>query len=175
MNGFRLSSTLEDERILIRPLSIEDFDELYKCAADKMIWQGHPAKNRYKKAEFTAWFEDAIACQSTVIFEDKQTNELMGASRYYVEENSTQDISIGYTFLARKYWGGATNAAIKKLMLHHAFKYFDQVWFHIAPSNIRSQRAIEKVGAVYSHQGISHLSGQAEPWLFYKISKHQNT
>lgn len=57
-------------------------------------------------------------------------------------------VEIGWTFLARAYWGGRYNGEMKRLMLRHAFAAVSRVIFVIGAGNIRSQRAIEKIGAV---------------------------
>ena len=54
---------------------------------------------------------------------------------------------IGYTFLARSHWGGTANAQMKRLMLHHAFTDVPAVLFTVAERNLRSRRAVEKLGA----------------------------
>ena len=59
-------------------------------------------------------------------------------------------VEIGWTFLARAYWGGRYNGEMKRLMLEHAFRSVDRVIFIIGPENRRSQRAVEKIGAVRS-------------------------
>lgn len=45
------------------------------------------------------------------------------------------------------------------------------VWFHIAPTNIRSQKATQKIGGVFSHKKNANISGKYVPWMFYKIEK----
>ena len=42
----------------------------------------------------------------------------------------------------------ANNGEMKRLMLTHAFRFVDRVLFRVGPKNIRSQRALEKIGAV---------------------------
>ena len=56
-------------------------------------------------------------------------------------------MAVGFTFLSRLHWGGKVNAEIKDLMLAHAFKWAKRVWFHVGIDNIRSQKAMEKIGA----------------------------
>jgi RimJ/RimL family protein N-acetyltransferase len=58
----------------------------------------------------------------------------------------TTAIEIGYSYLARAYWGGIYNSAVKTLMLNHAFNTFDTVIFYIAKQNMRSRKAVEKIG-----------------------------
>jgi RimJ/RimL family protein N-acetyltransferase len=172
ISTFDFQPVLNGGDISIRPLIDNDFDELYNCASDKKLWEGHPAKERYKKGEFLKWFKSAMQSNSTVVFLDNVTNKLIGSSRFYIIDLAPNDISIGYTFLDRNYWGGKTNFELKKLMLDYAFSHFDRVWFHIAPSNIRSQKATEKIGGVFSHEKIAQISGKPDHWLFYKIEKN---
>ena len=147
------------------------FDELFLCASDKKIWEGHPHPNRYKLSEFTPYFSDAIDSNAFVVVIDNTLGKIIGVSKYYPVDSVPDDISIGFTFLARKYWGGNINRELKGLMLDYAFGYFDRVWFHIGPTNIRSQKASEKIGAIFSHQEILNISGKNENWLCYKVSR----
>lgn len=55
---------------------------------------------------------------------------------------------IGYTFYGRNYWGSVYNPSVKKLMLDYAFQFLGKVYFHIGAENIRSQKAIERIGAL---------------------------
>jgi hypothetical protein len=56
--------------------------------------------------------------------------------------------SSGWTFLARAYWGGSYNGELKQLMLRHAFRFVRRVVFLVDPANIRSQQAVERIGAI---------------------------
>src|SRR5437667_4975649 len=49
-------------------------------------------------------------------------------------------------FLARSHWGGIYNREMKQLMLRHAFQFVNSVIFLVGPQNLRSQRAMEKIG-----------------------------
>jgi len=171
VDSFSFQPALLGETISLRPLLEADFDALFDCASDKKLWEGHPAKDRYKAAVFKKWFKSAIESNATVVVVERLTKKIIGSSRFYVVDTEPDDISIGYTFLTRQYWGGKTNYELKNLMLVYAFKYFKVVWLHIAPSNIRSQKATLKIGGVLSHEKNSSLSGTLEHWLFYKIEK----
>jgi RimJ/RimL family protein N-acetyltransferase len=164
---------LKGQNFTIRPIIENDFYDLYLCASDKKLWEGHPAKNRYKKVEFVRWFKNAIESQTTVVFIDNKTKKIIGSSRFYTVDSDPNGISIGYTFLARNHWGGKTNFELKKLMLDYTFNYFDSVWFHIAPSNIRSQKAIQKIGAVFCYEKISNIFDEPDHWLYYKIERSE--
>ena len=138
---------LTNELVLLKPLTLQDFDQLFLIASDPLIWEQHPTKDRYKKEVFQLFFDGAIKSNSAFSVYDKNTNELIGSSRYYDYNQQDSTIAIGYTFLARKFWGGQYNSALKTIMLDYIFKYVDSVLFHIGADNVRSQKALLKLGA----------------------------
>jgi len=79
---------------------------------------------------------------------DRATGQIIGSSRYHGYDANRSVIEIGWTFLARAYWGGQYNGEMKRLMLEHAFTWVNRVIFIIGPDNRRSQRAVEKIGGV---------------------------
>jgi N-acetyltransferase len=50
--------------------------------------------------------------------------------------------------LSRSHWGGRYNREMKHLLLRHAFRFVKRVIFLISPQNVRSQKALEKLGAI---------------------------
>ena len=83
-------------------------------------------------------------------------------------------IKIGYTFFARSCWGKPFNQQVKHLMLGHAFTFVDAVIFHVGVSNIRSQKAMEKLGAVKIGEEEVAYFGEASRWNFvFEIRKSQ--
>lgn len=147
MSQFNPQPILENEFVKIRPLKQSDFEELYTVASDPLIWEQHPNPDRYKRAVFETFFKGAIESGGAFIIFDKQTNEVIGSSRYYDYDEKNKSILIGYTFFARNHWGGKYNSSVKQLMIQHAFQFVDTVIFHIGANNIRSQKAIERIGA----------------------------
>lgn len=139
--------TLEDELVLLRPLRKSDHDALFQVASDPLIWEQHPDQTRYRPDGFTAFFQASLDSGGALVIIDKATGEMIGSSRYNTVPGAPDAIEIGWTFLARRYWGGRYNQAVKMLMMQHAFQYVSQVVYYIAENNIRSQRAIEKLGA----------------------------
>jgi len=145
---FDLQPTLGNELVKLVPLRVEDLKSLYQVASDPLIWEQHPNKNRYQQDIFEKFFKGAIESNGAFLVIDNENEEVIGSSRYYEYDPGKKSIAVGYTFLARNYWGTAYNMAMKILMLDHAFKFADTVNFHIGAKNIRSQKAIEKLGAV---------------------------
>ncbi len=158
--SFELQPTLKGNLVLVRPLKNNEFQELFKVASDPLIWQQHPQKDRYKKEVFQTYFDGALESGGAVVIEDAQ-NQIIGASRFYNYDPKNSQITIGYSFLARNFWGGQYNREVKSLMINHALKYVTSVCFEIGEHNIRSQKAIEKIGAklirTQSLDSVKHL------------------
>lgn len=167
--AFALQPVLEGPALRLRPLVPEDLDALYGAASDPLIWAQHPSPLRYQRPVFEQWFVDALASRGALIIEDRGSGQVIGSSRYYDWNEAGKEVAIGFTFLTRAYWGGPANAELKQLMLDHAFRFVPTVWFHVGTHNIRSQKAMEKIGAVFSHRGHKEISGSVHDYVFYKI------
>ena len=148
--SFDRQPVLVGELLDLRPLRADDFEALFRVAADPMIWEQHPEPNRYQEVTFRAFFQDALASGGALVALDRATGQIIGSSRYHGYDAERSVIEIGWTFLARSYWGGRYNGEMKRLMLEHAFKSVQRVIFIIGPDNRRSQRAVEKIGGVCS-------------------------
>ena len=97
---------------------------------------------------FRRFFSDALDSGGALLALDRADGRVIGASRYNGYDESAREVEIGWTFLARSHWGGSYNGEMKQLMLAHAFRFVDRVVFLIGPQNVRSQRAVERIGAV---------------------------
>lgn len=139
--------TLQDEKVILRPLMSGDLDALYAVASDPLIWAQHPNPDRYKKEVFEVFFKGAMASDGAFLILDASTGEPMGSSRFYDYMPDTREVKIGYTFFARKCWSQGFNTAAKRLMTQHAFQWVDRIIFHIGAGNLRSQIAIGRIGA----------------------------
>jgi RimJ/RimL family protein N-acetyltransferase len=145
---FDLQPYLKGDLLELRPLCAEDYRDLYAVAADPLIWEQHPCNDRYQEDVFAAFFRDALASGGALIALDRKDGRVIGSSRFHGYDEQRSEIEIGWTFLARSHWGGAYNGEMKRLMLGHAFRFVESVVFLIGPHNFRSQRAVEKIGAV---------------------------
>lgn len=145
---FDRQPVLRGELLELRPLRAEDFEALFRVAADPLIWEQHPERNRYQEATFRAFFDDALASGGALVARDRATAHVIGSSRYHGYDPERSVVEIGWSFLARAYWGGRYNGEMKRLMLEHAFRSVQRVIFVIGPENRRSQRAVEKLGGV---------------------------
>ncbi len=161
-----LQPTLEGPRLLLRPLAAEEFEVLFAAASDPKIWEVHPQPTRYQRDVFRKFFDGAITSRGALAIIDKATGQMIGSSRYYQYDPKNQDICIGYTFMARNYWGGSYNRELKSLMINHILPFVKTIKFEVGISNWRSRRAMEKIGGVLV--GEAHLDGKAH--VIYAIS-----
>ena len=167
MNSIDLQPHLENQDLLIKPLLASDFERLYKIASDPLIWEQHPSKDRWKRDVFETFFQGAMESGGAFKIVNKKTNEIMGSTRYYDYKESESSIQIGYTFYAREYWGHGINLTVKKLMLDYIFQFVSKVKFQIGASNIRSQIAIQRLGALKMEQREVAYYGEDKPNLNY--------
>lgn len=164
---------LEGARVRLRPLDRADFDALYAVASDPQLWAQHPASDRYQEPVFRRLFDESVASGGALVVIDKATRRIIGSSRYNVPEPGAGRAEIGWSYLARAYWGGAYNAEVKALMLRHAFRFVDTVYFRVGESNARSRRAMEKIGGRLSErtETITLPNGAPALHVIYEISK----
>ena len=145
---FDLQPTLEGPLVTLRPLSPADHDQLFAVAADPLIWEQHPDKTRFQPAGFEGFFQEALDSGGALLAIETASGQVIGSSRFHGYDEMADEVEVGWTFLARSHWGGQYNREMKRLMLEHAFRHVGRVVFYIDPANHRSQRAIEKIGAV---------------------------
>ncbi len=136
--SFNLQPVLRGNLVNLRPLRLDDYNALYDVASDPLIWEQHPVKNRHEEAMFQAFFQEALDAGSTLIATDAKTQQVIGSSRYHGYHKEKSEIEIGWTFLARAYWGGLYNGEMKRLMLQHAFQFVDYVVLLVGAENYRS-------------------------------------
>jgi len=145
---FDLQPTLYGRYVHLRPLLPADHDALFAVASDPLIWEQHPDKTRSRPDGFRTFFRDALASGGALLAIDAMTGAVIGSSRFHGYDPAADEVEIGWTFLARSCWGGQYNSDMKNAMLHHAFRFVNHVVFLIDPTNYRSQRAVQKIGAI---------------------------
>ncbi|QYE34128.1 GNAT family N-acetyltransferase [Polymorphobacter sp. PAMC 29334] len=141
-----LQPTLRGELVALRPIEPDDWDALYAVASDPLIWAVHPVHDRWQEPVFRRFFDEGLASGGGLVATDPVSGAVIGFSRYDLARVEPGEVEIGWTFLARNYWGGAANADLKRLMIGHALRHFDRALFLVGEANIRSRRAMEKIG-----------------------------
>ena len=169
---FELQPILKSEILEVRPLRADDWEELYAVASDPLLWEQHPNSDRYKPDVFRKFFDEALESGGAFVVLDRKTGRVIGSSRFHCYDLVRSEIEIGWTFLARSHWGGIYNGELKRLMLLHAFKFVDNVLFFIGSTNVRSQRALEKIGGV---RAGTKIDPNGRENFIYRITRSQMT
>src|SRR5580698_7335461 len=168
--SFELQPRLQNDLIRLEPLQAGDFEMLYAVAADPLIWEQHPSKDRYQRPVFENFFKGAMESGGAFRVIDNTNGELIGSSRYSDYQEAKSQIDIGYTFIARSRWARHYNRALKTLMLDHAFKFVNRVIFKVGINNWRSRKAMEKLGCIYiGEESVSYFCLPSHLNVIYKI------
>ena len=162
--------TLRGEHVQLRPIRADDLDALHAAAADPLVWEQHSERNRHERPVFERFFAGALECGGGLVALDA-AGHVIGSSRYYDWDPSDRSVVIGYTFLARAHWGTGANREMKRLMLDHAFRWAKTAWFHVSPGNVRSQRALERIGARLDRQQDVSVGGVMSPRMIYRLDR----
>ena len=149
----------------LRPLEVADFPALYDIASDPAVWELHPSKDRTQRSVFGHWFDQAIASGGALAVVGRSENRVIGTSRFDHYDPVQSEVEIGWTLIARTHWGGRYNGEIKGLMLRHASQSVENVIFRVHSLNLRSQRAVEKLGAMRVGSE-SDADGRGENYVF---------
>jgi RimJ/RimL family protein N-acetyltransferase len=163
--------TLTGPTVIVRPIAAADWAELFAAGSDPEIWKVHPAPDRYTEPAFRAYFDGALASKMGFVFVDRSTQKQIGSSRYHGYDAERSEVEIGWTFIVRSHWGGATNREVKRLMLDHAFTFVDTVIFWVGEKNWRSQGAMKKIGGVKRDGFFTREATGGTPYVIFEIGK----
>ncbi|KQR94362.1 acetyltransferase [Chryseobacterium sp. Leaf180] len=170
--NFNPQKILEDDVVRLSPLTKNDFEALYEAASDPEIWIQHPNKDRWQKTVFENFFEGALQSGGAYTVTEKSTGKVIGSTRFYDLDELQKSVLIGYTFYAKEFWGKSLNSRVKKMMLDEAYKYLDTVIFHVGAQNIRSQIAMERLGAEKTgEEEVAYFGESPKTNFVYEIKK----
>lgn len=148
-------TVLEGQSVQLIPLEIDQFDELVAASSDPVVWE-HLAIEGYKedilrKALFEAIQERNLGNAYPFVIISKEDNRIIGSTRYFDIHVEHRKLEIGWTWIQKDFWGSGINTEIKYIMLKYAFEHINvsRVQIKTGDTNIRSQRAIEKLGAKF--------------------------
>lgn len=149
VNGFmNFKCEFENNYLRLFQAQNSDFEKLYLVAKDPKIWEQHPENDRWKKSKFSLFFKNGLSNEfGLLIVFDKRDNNFIGSTRFYGYDINNSAIRVGFTFISKEYWGTTVNFHIKKMMLDYAFNFVHNIFFDIGVNNIRSRKAVEKIGA----------------------------
>lgn len=156
----------------LRPSTPADWDALFAVASDPLVWEVHPAHDRWQEPVFRAYFEGGLASGGALTVIDRASGVVIGSSRFDKYDAQADRIEIGWTYLARSHWGGRYNGEMKRLMLDHIFRFVKTVVLTVGEDNVRSRKAVERIGGV-ARPGTEMrlMAGEMKPHVIYEIRR----
>ena len=166
---------LAGELLELRPLRPDDWDALFAVASDPLIWTVHPEPDRYTEPVFRRFFRGALESGGALVAVERATGRIIGSSRYAWHGPDEDELEIGWSFLARAYWGGAYNREMRRLMLGYAFQFVDRVIFVVGVHSVRSRKAMLKIGGVLTdrREALDLPGGGSSESVIFEITKEE--
>jgi RimJ/RimL family protein N-acetyltransferase len=161
---FTKDYVLEDERVILRPITISDIAFLEEYVRfEPEIWK-YSLVAIQKVEDLKGYIETAIQSRTDknaypfIVF-DKATGTFVGTTRFYDIQLSFESTQLGYTWYSKKVWGTGLNQHCKFLLLQFAFEQmnFKRVEFRADNDNKRSIAAMQKIGCTMEGVLRSHL------------------
>lgn len=174
--------TLADELIELVPITMDHIREMRKLSSDSDIWTWY-SEDLTNPDALESWMTHRLneTCQGTKMtytVKLKKTGEVIGATSYGNIDWDEHGIEIGWTWLGKKYIGAGINKHMKFLMLQHAFETMEieRLELRTDEQNLRSRRAMEKIGAKHDGTLRNHRStqgGRRRNTVVYSILKSE--
>jgi RimJ/RimL family protein N-acetyltransferase len=151
------TSLLRGSFVYLSLLQPEDITHLHKLAQDERIWEYTKTLlvNESFDQQFETYINNALddrfsVGQCSFVIRDAASDRILGMTRFYKVEPSHKRLSIGYTWYTPQVWGQVHNKECKLLLLQYAFEtlQYQRVEFEVAHQNVRSQKAVEKIGGI---------------------------
>ncbi len=155
MNNFSCNEDyfLEDDIVLLRPLKIDDINNLLPFALyEPELWK-YSLTSAAGEDNLIKYVRTAIQARSEkkeypfIVF-DKRTKRYAGCTRFYDIQIQQNTLQLGYTWYGREFWGTGLNKHCKFLLLQFAFDTmgFERVEFRADNTNARSIAAMKSIG-----------------------------
>lgn len=157
----------------LRPMVEADREPLFRVASDPLLWEQHPAPDRWKPEVFAPFFDEGLHSGGALVVVERASGRIIGCSSIRPTPLDRSAVEIGWTYLAREFWGGSINREVKRLMLAHALASVPRVLFRVGESNWRSRKAMEKIGG--SLTGIEEQierGGRMVRHVVYEITRN---
>lgn len=165
--------TLDGPTLHLRPLRPDDWDALFAVACDPLIWEVHPAHDRWQEPVFRLFFADALEQGGALAVIERSSGRIAGSSRFQAfDPGDGGSVEIGWTFLERALWGGAANRELKRLMLEHALHFVERVDFRVGEDNGRSRAAMARIGGRLSGRtSVAEMAGRQVRHVIFEITR----
>ncbi|NOS84549.1 MAG: GNAT family N-acetyltransferase [Ignavibacteria bacterium] len=159
-----MPEVLEGKRVKLIPLSITHAEELWESAMNEDLWEHYT----FRRMETIDKFKDFLAgslkeAESgkgfTFTIIDKATGKKRGGTSFLDIQPASRSLEIGRTWLAKELHGTGFNAECKLLLLRYCFEELKliRVFFKTDSNNMRSQKAMEKIGVKFEGTLRNHM------------------
>lgn len=154
-------SKLKGDHVYLEQLQQQHVPEIKVLIKDERLWEftrtliiDDTFDEQFEKYMAQAFDPKGMGNQYSFVMKQTAGDRIIGMTRYYYYEPKDKRIAIGYTWYIPEVWGKVYNKECKLLLLRYAFEELElnRVEFHVAHKNIRSQKAVLKIGGV--HEGI---------------------
>jgi len=145
---------LENNIVQLIPMELEHVEGIYEAAQDKRIWE-HMSVDLTEKSNVIEYVQDALRKRKNCtdfayIILNKKTEKIIGATWLLDISKQHKRLEIGSTWINPIYWRSEINTNCKYLLLKYCFEelHLNRVQIKTGHENFRSQKAIERIGAV---------------------------
>jgi N-acetyltransferase len=176
-------TVLQDEAVMLRPLEVEDIPGLWAVAQEPEIWAYMRAGLVDSEEKMKAWVRSALEARAKgldfpFVTVELPSGTIAGATRFMSMDAANRSLEIGGTWIGAPFRRTKVNTHAKFLMLEHAFEAVSciRVQFRTDSRNLRSQRAIERVGATREgvfRQDFVYPDGYRRDTVFYSVIQHE--
>ena len=173
---------LQNDLVLLRPMQLEDAAAVAKVATDERIWE-HIAYTLATEEDVTNYVQKQVALTEkgeriVLVIIDKITNKIIGSTSIYDFSEEHAHCEIGSTWITPAYWRTAINTNCKYLLMQHIFEEmnFNRVQIKTDNLNLRSQQAIERIGAKFEGRLRRHMrrkDGSLRDTMMYSIIREE--
>lgn len=144
---------LQNEAVLLRKMTLEDTQAIYEIAMDERIWT-YTQYTINNLTDVQRYVENVIessvdGSQYPFVIIDRQTNKIVGSTRYYNIDQANKRLELGYTWITPSYWRTNINTNCKYLLLEYCFEQlsFHRLQLAADERNVRSCTAMKRIGA----------------------------
>ncbi|NNJ88295.1 MAG: GNAT family N-acetyltransferase [Eudoraea sp.] len=146
--------TLENDHVTLIPLTLYNYKQLTSIALQPKLVQYSPSYIEsvasLKKYVIIALKQREQNTSIPFLVYSKAHDTAAGCTRFMNIDWKNKVLHIGATWLGYEFHGTGINTQMKNLMINYAFDslHFEKVEFRIDERNIRSRKAVEKLGAI---------------------------
>jgi RimJ/RimL family protein N-acetyltransferase len=180
--GKDLNVSLESERVLLRPLTLDDDDALQQVADDYSLWT-FGLQDLSKPGELNKYIRQALAerdngTSAAWVIIDKKNNKVAGCKRLAELSWKDERGQIGWTWIGRDFQGSGLNKDMKFLILNYGFEVLglNRIEFKADERNHQSRQALLGIGATYEGVLRQHMkihNGYIRNTVFYSILRSE--